>query len=795
MKKVFVLCMLTAISITASAQTPEILLEKIKTNYTQEKLFLHYDKDAYLAGETIWFKAYIAEGMLPSKQSTVVKAELMNDSGRIVSSAILPVSGSVASGNFELSKTLRSGSYMVRCFTRRMMNFGTDNFYTHFINIYNENVKPASSDEANDAIINFLPEGGNLVGNKKNSIAFICTDKKGVPLDAEGTIKDASGKIQGSFKSMHNGMGKFEFTPVAGEKYTAVCSINGKTNKEVTLPVAQSEGITLRMIRNEGVPYIEVNGSGITNKEIKPAYLLATEENSVAYKVQLDNGAEVRKLIIPESQLVTGILQVTVFNADNKPLAERLVFNNTEDYRADGVFKTDTFNTAARKRNVFSYELPDTMAGTYSVAVTDAESVIPEKGSDNIYSGFLLSGELKGRIFNPDYYFEKNDDQHKADLDLVMLTHGWRRYSWNEILSGIFPSMSFKDPDYAGVSGTAYSEEGMKLKNESLTFSYKTKSNEFDFLTLNTDSAGNFLMNGLLFEDTTRFSLKSGMGKKQNAYLSINSASLRNLFSVAKSQSWVSRYVDPSAQQTARIKKIYGIYKDDNTGGVLLQAVEVKAKLKSVLQEHQEKYMSGMMGGGARHTLDLIANQPKTPGNILEYLRFAIPGVRITGGPIRNYAVNYRAQMSISTGAVPMTIYVDEVQSDADYAATFQASDIAMVSVFSSGPMAGPGGTLAIYTRKGDDRLILNAAKPAAFDVEGFSTAKEFFSPDYDHATQSVISDNRTTLYWNPYLHTASSEKKINFSFYNSDNAKKIKVVLEGILEDGRLVHFEKILE
>ncbi|MFN0081482.1 MAG: hypothetical protein ACKVOM_03105, partial [Ferruginibacter sp.] len=58
-----------------------------------------------------------------------------------------------------------------------------------------------------------------------------------------------------------------------------------------------------------------------------------------------------------------------------------------------------------------------------------------------------------------------------------------------------------------------------------------------------------------------------------------------------------------------------------------------------------------------------------------------------------------------------------------------------------------------------------------------------------------ILADTRTTLYWNPYLNSDKENKKVIFSFYNNDNAKKFKVVVEGIQEDGKFLHIEKVLE
>ncbi len=52
-----------------------------------------------------------------------------------------------------------------------------------------------------------------------------------------------------------------------------------------------------------------------------------------------------------------------------------------------------------------------------------------------------------------------------------------------------------------------------------------------------------------------------------------------------------------------------------------------------------------------------------------------------------------------------------------------------------------------------------------------------------------------TTLYWAPYLLTEKNSRKVTFTFYNNDISKKLKVIVEGMNEEGRMTRIEKILE
>ena len=72
--------------------------------------------------------------------------------------------------------------------------------------------------------------------------------------------------------------------------------------------------------------------------------------------------------------------------------------------------------------------------GNFSVSVTDAD-VINDIPDEDIYSSLLLTSELKGRIYRPAYYFTNSSDTQQKQLDLVMLTNGWRHFRWDEVLN------------------------------------------------------------------------------------------------------------------------------------------------------------------------------------------------------------------------------------------------------------------------------------------------------------------------------------------------------------------------
>ena len=112
------------------AQVPiDSLVTELGEKFPQEKVYLHFDKNYYNAGETIWFKAYLTADNLATPLSKTLYAELINDKGVILQKKIMPVYESGAASNFDLPDTLSNTRLFVRAYTSWMLNFDSSLLY------------------------------------------------------------------------------------------------------------------------------------------------------------------------------------------------------------------------------------------------------------------------------------------------------------------------------------------------------------------------------------------------------------------------------------------------------------------------------------------------------------------------------------------------------------------------------------------------------------------------------------------------------------------------------------------
>jgi hypothetical protein len=685
-----------------------------------------------------------------------------------------------------------------------MMNFGTSNYYYNVINIYNSRAESETGINLNELHAYFFPESGSLIGGVSNIVAFKYTSGNGSPVDGQGKIVNSEGKEVATFTTSFNGMGKFEFTPSAGEKYRAICKSGTKSSVETALPDVLYEGSTLNVRRTAGQYFFEIKSTAAGNSLLAPAYILGRLQNKIVYRKKIDLSRKMTAEEIPCMSFPSGILTLTVFNNSDQPLCERLLFVNNIDYLVSGKFTTDTLSFLPRQKNTYTFNsITDTLNGSYSVAVINADNeVTTGSKQENILSRLLLTEDLKGYVYNSGYYLESDDEAHKENVDLLMLTSGWRRYKWNEILLNRFPSMAFEDPDFISFSGVATNKEShAALDNDDLNFIVTSEKGRSIQKTIRTNDTGFFVARGLIFNDHTKPFIECRNVRKGNLDLKITSPEIYGLMYAP---------VD-SFQKTvfSRIDKNYVRKQNDFVQGdslvipsaLTLEDVTVTSKKETDFIAYKKKYVSGAIGNFPATTIDFLSHPPLNGSiNILEYLKKKVPGLIIGGGPY-DYFLNYRFNKSLKGPFIPMDVFIDEIPVTPDAAVSYMADQVAMVLVFNKGLRpglsgGGAGGALAIYTKRFDSYTLPVKSGPDFLQLQGFSVVKEFFSPDYSsEESAGNRRDERTTLYWNPLLKTDGNQKRISFSFYNSDNAKRLKVILEGINGDGKLLHVEKIIE
>jgi len=481
-----------------------------------DKIYITLDKPFYAVEETIYYKVYQvnAQSNLLHSLNEVVFVELLNEKNKVIFLNKVKVKEGVAMGEIYLPDTLQGGTYRVVGFSRWSKNFPTSFIFSRRIEIVNYfQTKTHSSatisfhPEENQSVqaieteisktskidIQFFPEGGFMVENLTSKVGFKAMSESGKGITVKGHIVDSNGKELTAFTSNSLGMGTFSIKPVPSTAYKALIVVQDTIKKELLLPEALKNGVVMT-VDNLDSDSIEVNIN--PNLELaKPDTAINLFEVSARGKIYYSKMIDLstnQKLFISKNSLPEGVVAVTL-NAEGKRMSERLIFNEVKAPIAINA-TSGKQEFVPREKVQIEFDLRDNngnpASGSFSVKALDGKQIIRNKNEDNIFTNLLLTSEIKGVIEDPYYYFSSKSSKITEDLDILLLTQGWRRYVWNEV--NISEPLTFQRGKGANLSGLVVDQSGKPSAYASIIVALPGSS--FPFFYTSTDKDGKFLL-------------------------------------------------------------------------------------------------------------------------------------------------------------------------------------------------------------------------------------------------------------------------------------------------------------
>ena len=806
--KVFCLTLLAmgAFSITKGQMRIDSLLTNYNNKFPFERLYFQLDKPVYTPGDTIWFKGYVMSGITPTNLSKNLYVDFSDVNGKVLSHLVYPIVLGGGGGQFAIPDSIAGGAVHMRGYTVWMKNFDSTYFFNKDIRI----VKKAIANKIKTVpeiqpVINFFPEGGNMVAGVNGNIAFKANDQYGVPVVVTGAVFNSKNQKVADLKTDHDGMGHFYLIPESNETYTAKCQLGNKSVTQV-LPAVQSSGVVLMLKGGQNKETFQISRSENVTPEQKQMHILASIQQQPVYLANI-NLTEKKSISgnIDISNFPAGVMQVTVFDSQWRPLSERICFvPNMKDAVVVPEFGFLKVGLGKRAANEVVLRLPEGNIANLSMSVTDAS--LGKDSSDNILTHFLMTGDLHGMVYHPEYYFSDSSNIIKSHLDLVMLTHGWRKYDWNDVVQSKYPVITFPaDTSYLTLSGKVFgaTKDQLRTAGDLLILAKPTsqemgKNMQTYILPIRSD--GTFVDPRAIFIDSLSVSYQFAQKKNLADRVSIRFMNNRlispsKIFPDPKSIDYL-KYSDTTGNAflnylMAEEEKLQELIKKTN-----LAAVSVTTRTKSPLQIMDDKYASGMFKGGFGTGFDLVNDMTAASSmNILQYLQGRVAGLQISNPMGGNPSLTWR-------GGTPQ-IYMNEMPVDVQTIINMPVTDMAYVKTmpppFMGGFGGGSGGAIAIYTKRGDEKSAYDANNNRGLPhqiIAGYSSMRQFYVPNYDRIDEDYNKpDLRSTLYWVPTILADQNNKEFHFHFFNNDISKSFKVVLEGVDADGRIVHVEKNIE
>ncbi|HVW98481.1 MAG TPA: carboxypeptidase regulatory-like domain-containing protein [Mucilaginibacter sp.] len=785
-----------------------------QSKHLTEKAYLQFDKPYYAAGDTMYFKAYVTTGETHqlSHLSGVLYADLINPHNRVSNSIRMLIIDGVAWGDFALPRNMGNGSYRVRAYTQWMRNAGNESFFDKTIAIGSplkdripESAAPAPSitDTAYDT--QFMPEGGSLIAGCRSKIAFKAIGSNGLGVAVKGEVFDGNNKHIVSFAASHLGMGFFYLTPETGKTYTAKIDYPDGKHDVIPIPEISENGINFAFTDLTRSYAVKVNCSKQWFQQNKDKnYTLIVYSDSVPQ-------SETFKLTDPEitfdivkNDLHTGIATATLFSSEGEPLCERLLFVRTNDLLALDI-KSDKSAYAIRSKTALTLDAitgeNGPAAGHFSVAVIDETKVpVDENSASTLVNNLLLTSDLKGYIEQPNYYFTNITDKTNADLDLVMLTHGYRKFDWKKILGKDDKLPAYKVEKGLSISGRVIDGGKPVINGTVKLFSKGANGLMLDTLS---DHDGRFIFDNLDFTDSTKFVLqaRTSKGKKD---VDVKPDTLVSLPEINPGKYALQPDINIKLANYLGSDKTFLDEKEKDLNfkpeGQLLKEVVIKEKKVSKF-EHSDN-LNGKGNADQVLTADDLEKSGYT--NLYDALKSKIREVTFTD--------NHRIRSSRSTlpitfkGIKPdyMLVIVDgtpffnTLSPDGLYHGVlddFEASDIESVEVLLGthgaaiyGSQAS-GGAIIVTTKRGRqiDHYYKEAPGVITFKANGFYKARDFYAPKYEHLDIADSKpDLRSTIYWNPEFIT-DRNGKATIAYYNADSKGTYRVEVEGIDAEGNL--------
>ena len=634
---------------------------------------------------------------------------------------------------------------------------------------------------SNDVDVQFMPEGGTLVEDLPQKVAIKAVNSNGKGEDVEGVVVDEAGAEITNFTTGYLGMGNLVFNSQAGKSYSAKVKFKDGSQKTVKLPVAAKSGYAISLNSlDTGKVVLKIMASAdlVNGEELK---VVAQHGGNVYYVSKAKMDKQVLVANIPKKNLPTGIVQFTLFSGSNQPIAERLVFVNNKAGLIDLAVNSSGVSSARKGKASFAFDAANEgqpVLGSFSVAVTNATKVAPDEDNEtNILTSLLLTSDLIGYVEKPNHYFLKDDLQTQKELDNLMLTQGWRRFIWKNIINNVGPNITYKPEQSITISGTI--TKGNKPVPGGKVMLMATKGTMYILDTV-TNAEGKFVFDNLSFGDSTKFVVQART-KTERKFVDINLDVVPNQI-VTKNKNGADIDINVNNTLMKYIKESDNYFNEMTRLGLLERTIKLEEV--TITEKKNPAKNSSNLNGAGRADFVMTADQLSTCVTLSQCLQGRLPGVIFRG----NVPYLMRSQNT------PINIIVDGMQMEADFLDNVTPSDVESIELLKSiGNTAiygsqGGGGVIIITTKRGDGGRSTDRYAPGivTFNPKGFTVSREFYSPKYDSESSSSRADLRTTIYWNPQV-VADKEGKARFEFYNADEPGSYRVVIEGIDAMGHL--------
>ena len=624
--------------------------------------------------------------------------------------------------------------------------------------------------------LQFYPEGGQLIPNTKNKVAFKALLPGGKAADVKGTVFNSHNEIQAEFSTTRDGMGSFEFTPKAGETYTARCTYAG-AQFEAKMPDAENHANSLRLTTDNDSVSLALLSAAPNDNPI--FYLLVHRQGVPVYLKAWTNVKSLLKWSV--AWFPAGVSHFVLLDKEFNVLSERMYFSNRHDELKPEI-SVEKKLFRPREKVSLALRMPaavaDSVPVSMAVSVTDDKDVILDT-TTNIVAEILLTSELAGTVNNPAWYFEQVEGREAA-ADLLMLTHGWRKYHVAEALRGKLQKPTVKPEVGQTISGTLKRLNGKVypkgiVQVSAVGYDYKE--------AIEAGDDGRFEFENFEFPENTAYQLLANTPERKtdieiwNDKENYPETSVNALLDLYKSNVELGKL--PLADYVSKATRKYMM--ENGIMSIDLEELTVKAFVRQK-RERLDNQIVPTKGDRWVSSSELKENPPATFEDLFNRLpgvqEVSAEGVRFTNGAAK-FIVNGIERNYVD---LPALIHVSDVaQLDAytnNLAVMMRWQPPSPVIIITTWPSSTWN---KLTTNNSNVRLVLPL---------GYQLPVAFYAPRYDtpEARLDEKPDMRSTIFWKPNVQL-DKDKATELEFFTADSPTSYSVVVEGVGQGRKLIY------
>lgn len=655
----------------------------------------------------------------------------------------------------------------------------------------------------NKIAMQFLPEGGNWMYDINSTMAFKALNEFGKSADVAGVILDDKNNILTSFESYHMGMGAFHLKPVMGTKYYARIESPAGRHSLIALPDPTPAGFVLNLIeRTDTTLHWVVHSNKMTE-----VHLVGQSHGEIHYAETFKLKEGENRYTVSTKNFPQGISVFTLFDVNGIEQCERLVFiNNDKGLKIE--LKTDKQRYQPRElvqleiKTVNSEGKP--IPSKLSLSVVDDQLItFADDKQDNILSSLLLSSEVKGEIQEPAFYFDPNEPKASKALDYLLMTQGWRRFSWKDIIDNNRP-ITYSAEKNKNLGGVLVNGQGVGFSGEVTLLEIGGKKR---IVKVQTTKEGYFVFKNI--DPTVSLLLltkKPGeiILKKENSFsVSLNDKKGTVILPEGETEVQLASLA-PDNVQVENSSQAGGL--NMTLGADVTQLSEV---VVTALGVEEKRGLAGSVVTIQENTIESMF----AASSLENALQGRVAGVFITpqtGNPGAQSNVSVRGLSSLAGGRNEPLYVIDghpigtSLNQNFSNGSMIGPDDIQSIEVINSpeatalyGSTAANGAILITTRSRLGYYHFQTKKRPAKFSSlivtpRKFSPTREFYIPPPSDNNKEIRKDFRTTIYWN---HTIVTDEngKANLSFYNNDAVSAFRITAEGFSRTGLLGRSEDV--